>query len=86
MNLQEFKNIVDNHGRNTITSDSVMVVENGGVTIINTDDFAKNCESIGETVWDFSRNFNNIAIEAVLPSLTAMIETSKTVDLLTLND
>jgi hypothetical protein len=84
MILQEFKDTVDRHGRNEITSDSVMVVENGSVTIINTDDFVLNSVSINEVVWNFSRNFNDTAIETLLPCLNRMIEQSKRVDLLTL--
>lgn len=40
--------------------------------------------SLMDCVFDFSRNFNDTAIEALLPELNSMIETSKTHDILEL--
>lgn len=78
MTTQDVKIAIDNFGRNNWNTDTVIQVKNGGIELKNTSDFLANQVSLMECVFDFSRNFNDTAIEALLPCLNSMIETSKT--------
>jgi hypothetical protein len=84
MKLQDLKAAIDTFGRNNCGADTVIEVKNGEIELKNTDNFMANQVSLMDCVFDFSRNFNDTAIEALLPELNSMIETSKTQGILEL--
>ena len=84
MTTQEVKKAIDNFGRNNLCADTVIEIKNGKIELKNTDNFTANQVSLMDCIFDFSRNFNDTAIEAILPELNSMIETSKTTDILRL--
>ncbi len=86
MDAQEFKNKITEFGLNNINSESVVVVESGDITLGSNSKsvLEPNEICIGETIWEFSRNFNDTAIECLLPQLNRMIELSKIENLLEL--
>jgi len=84
MNTQDVKTAIDNFGRDNWNSNTVIEIKNGKIEVKNTDNFMANQVSLMDCVFNFSRNFNDTAIEAILAELNSMIETSKTHDILEL--
>lgn len=84
MTVQDVKLAIDKFGRNNCNPSTVIEVKNGEIELKNTENFMANHISLMDCVFDFSRNFNNTAIEALLPELNSMIKTSKTHDILEL--
>ncbi len=78
MTTQDVKAAIDNFGRNNWNDSTVIEIANGNTEVKNTNKFMANQVSLMDCVFDFSRNFNDTAIEALLPCLNSMIETNKT--------
>jgi hypothetical protein len=75
---QDVKNAIDGFGRNNWDDSAVIEVKNGNIEVKNANSFMANHVSLMDCVFSFSRNFNDAAIESLLPCLNAMVERSKT--------
>lgn len=75
MKAKDLKKIIEDYGRNNITGDSVLIIEDGKVRIgSNPKSVLKENEvSLNEVIFDFSRNFNERVIESILPEINILL-------------
>lgn len=86
MNIEDIKTAIDDFGRNNMCSDTVIEIKKGEIELKNVQSFDPSQICLMDCVFDFSRNFNDTAIGAILPELNSLIETSKQFDLIELHN
>ena len=79
MTREEFIKMIDDHDRNSITSESVLIINDGQVKIGSNPKSVlnENEVSLHEVLFDFSRNFNNEAIDRILPEINILLNQNK---------